>query len=170
MKKLSASSYQLLARGEEGFSLIEVMLAMVILAFAMLGAMGLFQWADYGVRIGANGTRALALAESRLEAKRAGPWEALLNDDLDANGVPDIVMKDDGAPPDAEAADGVYTAGVEQDGIHLVWTVRFDRGQSPRTAGSAVIQAQASYQTGRTGTRTIRIGTVRANPFYVGTR
>jgi prepilin-type N-terminal cleavage/methylation domain-containing protein len=86
MKKLSASSYQLLACREEGFSLIEVMLAMVILAFAVVGVMGMYHWADYGLRLGANGIKALALAESRLEAKRAAPWDGLLADDLDFDG------------------------------------------------------------------------------------
>ena len=48
--------------GERGFSLIDVMLAMTILSFVLLGAMGTVQWADLGQQTGALGTRALALA------------------------------------------------------------------------------------------------------------
>lgn len=49
--------------GEKGFSLVEVLFAMVILAFGVLGVMGMFQWADHGLRHGANGTRALAMVD-----------------------------------------------------------------------------------------------------------
>ncbi|HKW85836.1 MAG TPA: choice-of-anchor X domain-containing protein [Nitrospiraceae bacterium] len=156
--------------GEKGVSLIEVMFAMVILAFGVLGVMGMFQWADYGLRHGANGTRALAMVESRLEAKRTVPWGALLLDDLDSDGIPEIAMRDDGTEGDEEAGDGVYTASREQDGIRLVWTVQPDRAGSLHGAGSVVIQARASYQVGQGQWREIRIGTLRANPWYLGAR
>lgn len=155
---------------EAGFSLIEVMLAMVILAFAILGVMGMFQWADHGLRHGDNATRALAMAESRLEAKRTTPWDALLTDDLDADGMPEYTMRDDGRQPDAVAEDGIYSAGIEVDGIRLVWTVQTDRAGSLRSSGSVVIQAQARYPTGRGRWGEIRVGTLRANPLYVGMR
>lgn len=155
-------------RREDGFSLIEVMFAMVILAFAAVGVMGMFQWADHGLRYGEKGTRALALAESRLEAKRTVHWEALLTDDLDSDGTPDLTMRDDGAQPDEQAGDGIYTGSVEDNGIHLVWTVQPDRGDSLRRAGSVVVQARARYVVGRGQWKEIRIGTLRANPQYVG--
>lgn len=155
---------------EGGFGLIEVMLAMVILAFAILGVMGMFQWADHGLRQGDRATRALAMAESRLEAKRTTPWKALLTDDLDADGTPEITMRDDGAHPDAVAGDGIYSAGVEMDGIRLVWTVQPDRVGVLRNAGSVVIQARASYPASRGQWQEIRVGTLRANPAYVGVR
>ncbi|MGH7208175.1 MAG: type IV pilus modification PilV family protein [Nitrospiraceae bacterium] len=156
--------------GESGFSLIEVMLAMVILAFAILGVMGMFQWADHGLRQGDRATRALAMAESRLEAKRTTPWKALLTDDLDADGTPEISMRDDGKHPDAVAGDGIYSAGLEMDGIRLVWTVQPDRAGLLRSSGSAVIQARARYPVSRGQWREIHVGTVRANPAYVGVR
>lgn len=155
---------------ELGFSLIEVIFAMVILAFGVLGVMGMFQWADHGLRHGANGTRALAMVESRLEAKRTVAWDALLLDDLDSDGIPEITMRDDGTEGDEEAGDGVYTASREQDGIRLVWTVQPDRAGSLRSAGSVVIQARASYPVGQGQWREIRIGTLRANPWYLGAR
>jgi prepilin-type N-terminal cleavage/methylation domain-containing protein len=154
--------------GDDGFSLIEVMLAMMILPFAILGVMGMFQWADLGQQQGAHGTRALAMVQSRLEAKRAVPWETLLMDDMNADGVPEIQMRDDGTEPDEQAGDGIYTAGIQEDGIRLVWTVQADHAGSLRTAGSVVIQAHATYSVGRGQRREIRIGTVRANPRYLG--
>lgn len=152
-----------------GFSLIEVMIAMVVLAFAILGVMASFRWSDHAVRFGTDGTRALALAEARLEAKRSLPWPALLLDDLNHDGRTETVMRDDGAGDDETAGDGVYTAADEQDGIRLVWTVQPDR--SPfQQAGLAVIRAKAGYSLGNGRWRHITVGTIRSNPAYVGSR
>lgn len=156
--------------GDDGFSLIEVMLAMAILPFAILGVMGMFEWAEEGQQQGARGTRALAMVEARLEAKRAAPWEALLMDDMNGDGVLEIQMHDDGLAPDEKAGDGIYAAEIQEDGIRLLWTVQADRPGSLRTAGSAVIQARATYSVGRGQGREIRVGTVRANPRYIGVR
>ncbi|MEW6543746.1 MAG: choice-of-anchor X domain-containing protein [Nitrospirota bacterium] len=154
--------------GEGGSTLIEVMLAMIILPFAILGVMGMFRWSDHGLQVGANSLRALALAESRLEAKRSVPWDLLLVDDLDSDGVPEVRMRDDGAGADAQAGDGIYTGETEVDGIQIVWTVQPDRVGPIACAGSAVIQARAAYPLGQGRRSELRIGTVRANPRYLG--
>ncbi len=155
---------------QAGFSLIEVMIAMVVLAFGILGAMGALEWSDYGLRQGLLGTRALALAESRLEAKRAAPWQALLEDDLDGDGRPDVLMRDDGQVPDQQADDGLYTARVEREGLVLEWSVRPDRAGPAQGWGSAVITAHARYPVGRGQWHEVTVGTLRANPAYVGAR
>jgi prepilin-type N-terminal cleavage/methylation domain-containing protein len=157
-------------RGQAGFSLIEVMVAMVVLAFGILGAMGAFQWSDHGLRLGTTGTRALALTESRIEAKRAAPWHALLTDDLDGDGRAEITMQDDGRFPDEQAGDGLYTATVEQEGIVLRWTVQPDRTGPAQAWGSAVITVHARYRAGQGQWREVTVGTLRANPRYLGTR
>jgi prepilin-type N-terminal cleavage/methylation domain-containing protein len=160
-------------REQAGFSLIEVMVATVVLAFGILGVMSAFQWSDHGLRHGAAGARALALVESRLEAKRAAPWPALLTDDLDGDGRAEITMQDDGRPPDEQAGDGLYTAAVEQEGIELRWIVQPDRPDriNPVQAwGSAVITARARYRAGKDQWREVTAGTLRANPRYLGTR
>ncbi|OGW70468.1 MAG: hypothetical protein A3A88_04215 [Nitrospirae bacterium RIFCSPLOWO2_01_FULL_62_17] len=158
------------AQRQAGFSLIEVMMAMIVLAFGILGVMSAFRWSDHGLRQSTTGTRALALAESRLEAKRAAPWDALLTDDLDGDGRADVAMQDDGRPPDAQAGDGLYTAAIEQDGIVLRWTVQPDRPGVVQTWGSAVITAGARYQAGQGQWRDVAVGTLRANPRYLGVR
>ena len=155
---------------QDGFSLIEVMMAMVVLAFGILGVMSAFRWSDHGLRQSTTGTRALALAESRLEAKRAAPWDALLTDDLDGDGRAEVTMQDDGRPPDTQAGDGVYTAAIEQDGLVLRWTVQPDRIGVVQTWGSAVITAGARYQAGQGQWREVTVGTLRANPRYLGAR
>lgn len=157
-------------RRQAGFSLIEVMVAMVVLAFGILGVMSAVQWSDGGLRLSATGTRALALAESRLEAKRAASWEALLMDDLDGDGQPELSMRDDGVPPDVQAGDGLYTARVERDGIVLRWTVQPDRAGPVQTWGAVVLTARASYQAGPGRWQDITVGTLRANPRYLGLR
>jgi len=158
------------ARQQTGFSLIEVMMAMVVLAFGILGVMAAFRWSNDGVRQGEAGTRALALAESRIEAKRATPWAALLTDDVDGDGQPEITMRDDGRFPDAQAGDGRYTAATDRDGIALQWTVQPDRAGPVRTWGSVSMTATARYRVGQGQWRNITVGTLRANPRYVGLR
>ena len=155
---------------QDGFSLIEVIMAMVILAFGILGVMSAFRWSDAALRQSEVGTRALALAESRLEAKRAAPWSALLADDLDGDGRPDVFMRDDGELPDERAGDGLYTAKVERDGITLQWSVQPDRAGPAQTWGSAVIMASARYPVGPGRWRDVTVGTLRANPRYLGAR
>lgn len=153
-----------------GFSLIEVMVAMVILAFGLLGAMALFQIADQGLQDGGQGLRALALAQSRLEAKRVAPWNQLLLDDVNADGIVDVMMRDDGTQGDLQGGDGAYTATVEQAGIALLWTVRADRAGSLDRAGAVVVEAKATYLLPSGRRRTVSLATIRANPNYVGER
>lgn len=156
------------AHRQAGFSLIEVMMAMVVLAFGILGVMSAFQWSDHGLRQGEMDTRALALAESRLEAKRAAPWSALLTDDLDGDGRMEITLRDDGQLPDTRAGDGLYTAMVERDGIVLRWTVQPDRSGPLQAWGAVVITASARYQAGQGRWQDVTVGTLWANPRYLG--
>lgn len=158
------------ATTERGFTLIEVMAAMVILAIAIVGVMGMFEVGDRSIRYGARATRAQLLAESRLEAKRAAPWEALLSDDLDGDGRPEVVMRDDGTDPDEAAGDGIFSAAAQEGPIRLVWTVQPVDGRSLRQAGAAVVRVRAVYPTGPDRTREIRLGTLKANPRYLGER
>ncbi len=128
----------------------------------------MFQWADLGLGEALQASRALAMIQSRVDAKRTNPWSALLTDDLDADGVFEVVMKDDGTPPDDRAGDGVYTAGIEQNGIALVWTVEPTRSASLARVGAVIIMARAGYRTARGLHRELQVGTLRANPGYVG--
>jgi len=114
-------------------------------------------------------TRALAMAESRIEAKRSVRWDRLLLDDLDYDGVPDLVMHDDGAGGDLLAGDGVYSGSWDQNGVQLIWTVTPSRYGSLLASGYVLIEARAVY-TASEGQREVRIGTLRANPVFVGSR
>ena len=152
---------------ERGFSLIEVMVAMVILAFSVLGVTSMFQWSNEGLVDGAKGARALALAEGRVEVKRIGPWEALLTDDLDADGVAELRMRDDGTQGDAVAGDGIYSGLSEHDGIRLIWTIQPMPSGPLESTEMVLIKALATYQIGGRS-RLMETGTLRVNPVYVG--
>jgi hypothetical protein len=93
-----------------------------------------------------------------------------LADDLDFDGRPDLTMQDDGTGADEMAGDGVYSAAADEGVIHLVWTIRPDRSGLLHLAGSVSILVRASFPAGKGPRREIRLGTLRANPRYVGTR
>jgi hypothetical protein len=154
---------------EGGASFAEVLVAMALTLIGLAGAMGAFQAAERSLRTGTLATRALAMAESRIEAKRSARWDRLLLDDLNHDGVPDLVMGDDGAGGDVLASDGLYSGSWDQDGVHLIWTVTPSRSGPLSLSGHVLIEARAVYKAGE-GQREVRIGTLRANPLFVGSR
>ena len=154
---------------EGGASFAEVLVAMAITLIGLVGAMGAFEAAERSLRAGMLATRALAMAESRIEAKRAARWDRLLLDDLTHDGVPDLVMHDDGVGGDVLAGDGVYSGSWDQDGVQLIWTVTPSRSGLLSASGHVLIEARAVYTAGE-GQHEVRIGTLRANPVFVGSQ
>ena len=75
---------------ERGFSLVEVVVAMSISMVVVLGGMAALQVSARLAHEGVMKTRAVSLAQGRLEAKRSVRWEAMLQDDLDHDGRPDV--------------------------------------------------------------------------------
>ena len=155
--------------GDRGFSLIEVMVAMVISGIALMGAIISVQVSSEHARQGALSSRALELAQSRLEVKRSVRWPYLLEDDLDGDGIPETMMKDDGLNPDTMADDGIYTAMLERNGITLVWSIETDRPGPLASVGMVTIRAVSSYVV-QGGRKDMRVATFRANPAFVGQR
>jgi prepilin-type N-terminal cleavage/methylation domain len=151
-----------------GFTLVESMVALVVLSIGVIGTIGMFEWAERGLQRGALTTTALALAESRLEAKRSLSWEHLLLDDLDQDGTLESSMHDDGLQDDVTNGDGVFTASFTHSNIRLVWTVELNRGGQPAAASLATIEARAIFRTMGGQEREVRLRTIRANPHYVG--
>lgn len=154
---------------DTGFSLIEAMIAMVISGIAFIGAVGAVQISSGHTRQGALASRALELAQARLEVKQSVRWPYLLEEDLDGDGIPETMMKDDGQNPDAMADDGIYTAMLERNGITVVWSVETDRPGPLGMVSMVAIQAVSSY-VGQGGLKEIMVGTLRANPAFVGQR
>jgi prepilin-type N-terminal cleavage/methylation domain-containing protein len=156
-------------RYDRGFSLVEVMVAMSISTIVVMGGMAALQVSARLAQQGVIKTRAMALAQGRLEAKRSVRWEALLQDDLDHDGRTDVMMADDGQGADVSAGDGIYSAQWERDGVTLKWTVAMDRLGPLSTAGLVTIRAAASYRA-LGSVRVVEVGTVRANPTFTGAR
>jgi prepilin-type N-terminal cleavage/methylation domain-containing protein len=154
-------------RQEGGFSLVETMIAAAIAGIAFAGTMGAVETASRFVRQASLAGKAQGTAQSRLEAKRSVRWRLLLEDDLDRDGVPETVMKDDGQGRDAVAGDGIYTAAAERDGITEVWTVEVDRPGPIASVGAAIIRSVVTYD-GSNGPQEVRVETIRANPAFVG--
>lgn len=151
-----------------GFTLVESMVALVVLSIGVIGAIGMFEWAEHGLQRGSLTTTALALAESRLEAKRSLPWEQIFWDDLDQDGTLESPMRDDGLQGDVTQGDSIFTGSFTHSNVRVVWTVELNRGRSPVEASLATIEARATFTTIRGEEKEIRLRTIRANPRYVG--
>ncbi|MEO8340796.1 MAG: choice-of-anchor X domain-containing protein [Nitrospirota bacterium] len=158
-----------LFHAEGGASFAEVLVAMTLTLIGLVGAMGAFQATERIVRTGTLATRALAMAESRIEVKRSVRWDRLLLDDLNHDGVTDLVMHDDGVGGDVLAGDGVYSGRWDQDGVQLIWTLTPSHSGSLSASGHVQIEARAVYAAGESQ-RELRVGTLRANPMFVGSR
>lgn len=152
---------------QEGMTLIEVIVAMVISGIALLGAMGAVQVSSGSIRDSGLATKALELAQSRLESKRSVRWQYLLEDDIDGDGIPETLMKDDGQGSDVAAGDGIYTATLERGGVTVVWAVEADNRRPLHSVGIVAIRAVSSY-IGRDGRKEVQVATLRANPVFVG--
>lgn len=153
--------------GENGLSLIEVMIAMVISGIVLMGTMGAVEFATRYIQQAGLGSRALELAQSRLEAKRSVRWRLLLEEDLDDDGLPESRMRDDGQGHDVVSGDNTYTAVRERDGVTVVWTVTTDRPGPLSSAGMVTIQAVATFEVSD-GQKQVRVTALRANPAFVG--
>jgi len=152
---------------ERGMSVVEPLVAMVVLSFSLLGSVSMFAWAQDGITGGARKLQAMALAETRLERLRAAAYHTLLTADLNGDGLVDRQLQDSGSEGDAVAGDGEYTARQTINGIIVTWTVRPDRPSlaNSRTA-TITVTAAWSDQAGRH--RMVRLGMRRANPVFSG--
>jgi len=140
---------------------------MAILPLVLMGATGAFHVADKIITLGTMSSRALAMAQARIEAKRSVRWERILMDDLNHDGMFESVMHDDGQNGDLVGGDGVYSATAEKEGVSLMWTVTPSRTGRLSGAGYVVIESRAIYETNQ-GHREIKLIAIRANPVYVG--
>src|SRR5437867_11760155 len=128
---------------ERGMSMVEPLVAMVVLSLSLLGSVSMFALAQDGITGGARKLEAIALAESRLERLRAVPYQSLLKADLDGEGLVAGRLKDSGSEGVAVAGDGEYTARQTINGVMVTWTVSPDRPSlaNSRTATMTVTAA-----------------------------
>jgi prepilin-type N-terminal cleavage/methylation domain-containing protein len=102
----SPSYYPGRASGESGYSMVEVMAAIMILALAILPMAGMFDAALRAAVLGSNYDKARALANEKLEEVRALPyWEP-------GGGADSVVEKYPPASP-ATGTQGIFTYTVQ---------------------------------------------------------
>lgn len=153
-----------------GFSLVEVMVAIMISGIALMGTLGAVEISSRHAKSGGMSTKALELAQGRLEVKRSIRWQSILEDDLDHDGHSETFMADNGEGGDRVAGDGIYTAMYERDGVTVMWTIE-GNGPGPfSAAGMVTIRAVASYSGLGDQKREVHVATLRANPSFVGQR
>ncbi|MDH4153032.1 MAG: type II secretion system GspH family protein [Nitrospira sp.] len=157
-------------QNDQGMSLVEVMVSAVIAGIALMGMLGAVEISSRYAQQSVMSSRAMELAQARLDMKRSVQWPLLLEDDLDRDGIAETHMTDDGTGPDVTAGDGVYTAMHERDGITVVWAVETDLPGPLSATGMVRIRATASYAGRNNEKREVQMATMRANPSYVGQR
>ena len=135
-----------------------------------MGTLGAVEISSRHVQQGGLNSKAIELAQARLEAKRSVRWQSLLEDDLDRDGTPETLMADDGQGSDITAGDGIYTAMYERDGVTVVWMIETERPGPLRSASMVRIRAVASYSGINGLKKEIQVATIRANPNFVGQR
>lgn len=152
---------------EAGSTLLEAMMAAAIAGIMFVGTLEAVGTAARFVRQADVMTRAQAIAQSRLEAKRSVAWPLLLDEDVDQDGTPDTVMKDDGVGSDEEADDGIYSAMADHEGLTEKWMVEINRPAPLAMVGMVTITSVVTFE-GLDGRRELRMKTMRANPAFVG--
>ena len=96
------------AAGELGYSLVEVMAAIMILALAILPMVGMFDAALHAAVLGGNYDRARALANEKLEEVRALPYSQ------PGGAVDSVIEKHPPASP-ATGTEGMFTYTIRTE-------------------------------------------------------
>ena len=115
------------ARGEEGFSLIEVLVALTILAVGLL-SLALLQFTAIKGNAGASkSTIATELAQTKLELFRRNAWDNIVNSTSTTFGVGTIPIY---ASVPADAGDNVTVRGTN---FYRIWRVAPNAANSLKT-------------------------------------
>ena len=117
----------------KGFSLLETLVAAALLAFSLMGLTVAFAVSVRHLSEGDAATRAYALAQSLIEAKKTCLYADILKDDVDGDGLKETLLRDDGTAPDPVPGDGIYTASRADDGVTRIWTAEPDRPMAGAT-------------------------------------
>ena len=93
-------------------SLVEPLVAMVVISLSLLGSVGMFAVAQDGISGSAKSLEAMTLAESRMERLRVLPYRSLLGGEQVVNGITLrwTVRPDQPAPADSRSSMVTVTA------------------------------------------------------------
>ncbi len=135
MKRLGAGN-------NAGFTLLELMIALVILAFGLMGVSGMILTSVRGNAFGAKMMQATALAQDKIEELRNTPYKTLYaNCDTSGFSVvcansPGTMLPDAAAAPNDSGTNGDELTGVSADGL---WTYKYNNAASPLPTGMTLV-------------------------------
>lgn len=152
----------MITKNKRGFTLIEVMISLVILAFGILGTIGMFSASDKALGTSNQMTMALRLAQEKLESKKGVNFETLLLDDLDGDGALETRMTGDSTGGDKVAENGIYTGSDTSFGIIRRWTISLNNP----VAGIAKIDVVASWTDKNGIQRLLTLSTIKSDGGY----
>ncbi len=115
-----------------GFSLIEVMVALMILSFGIVASLGMIQASRLGMTSGQQRTYATGLAMAKMEEKLSVPNQELLT--------------------------GPFSGEEMIDGFTRTWTIQ----SGTPTAGLAIVHVTVKWKDGRGFPHRLRLAAVRA--------
>nr|MBI3612924.1 hypothetical protein [Nitrospirota bacterium] len=98
---------------ERGMSLVEPLVAMVVISFSLLGSVGMFAVAQDGISGSAKSLEAMALAESRMERLRVLPYGSLLGGEQMVDGIVLTWTVRPDQPAPAESRSSMITVTAE---------------------------------------------------------
>ena len=129
------------AAGESGYSLVEVLAAIVILSLAILPMVGMFDAAFRAAVLGGNYDKARALANEKLEEVRALPY-------AEPGGAADSVTERYPPPTPTSGTEGIFTYTVETKYVDASFSNPGDSPPAPQMRVEVEVEWQGkSYTT-----------------------
>ena len=129
------------AAGESGYSLVEVLAAIVILSLAILPMVGMFDAAFRAAVLGGNYDKARALANEKLEEVRALPY-------AEPGGAADSVTERYPPATPTSGTEGIFTYTVETKYVDASFSNPGDSPPAPQMRVEVEVEWQGkSYTT-----------------------
>jgi prepilin-type N-terminal cleavage/methylation domain-containing protein len=126
----------------KGFTFIEVILSLTILSFGLLAITGMFGVSTQALHSSGNRTKAILLAQEKLEELKNLPYHQLIS-----------------TPMEEDTEEPAHTFQEERGSILLVWSVQKDR---PRM-GLSVLTVKAAWRSSGGQTQTVSFVTLRTD-------
>jgi prepilin-type N-terminal cleavage/methylation domain-containing protein len=125
-----------------GFTFLEVILALTLFSFGLLAVTGMFGISTQALQSGGDRTKAVLLAQEKLEQLKILPYHSLI------------------FPPAGEYPDGPFDTVRENHGpIHLTWSVQKDQPW----VGLSVLTVEATWRISGGQIKSVKFTTLRAD-------